>query len=199
MTPTITSTCDVCGRNLVLPNGVEIVGTLISLDMQKDSPFTKECEAMMSPYEPGREYKICFPCMLKSLGVKPATPEVAWANYTSGYTAITNEDLVRRMRKAVKSMVFSTPKASVPERKNPFVTEVTRIIRKGMPRRYGQRTVILASERFYREAKEELCRQNEILGRDIVPSESETIRLREALLLPAPWLSDYEFEIRPPV
>ena len=62
--------CDVCRRDMVTPDGkFEVQGINIKIwsDEDKYLEFTKQ---LMYPYEPGRQYKICVACWLRSLGVK---------------------------------------------------------------------------------------------------------------------------------
>lgn len=81
--------------------------------------------------------------------------------------------------------------------RDPFVTEVIRIIKKCHPRVYGKRTIVLVSRRFYDAACEEVETLNrEVWGR--VSTKRDVLLVDQVLALPAPWLSDYEFEIRPP-
>lgn len=82
--------------------------------------------------------------------------------------------------------------------KDPFVTEVARIIRERRPDLHGPKTVILVSGRFHRAAKKELKRMNAQLLGDVV-TKARILVFRGVEVLPVSWLSDYEFEIRPPV
>lgn len=78
-----------------------------------------------------------------------------------------------------------------------FVAEVVRIIKDGCPWRYGKNTVVLVSERFHKEAsRKSLTYEAGVFG---IRGGKGGIHMRigEALILPAPWLTDYEFEIRP--
>ena len=69
--------CNACGRvisctdkngvttNLWAVMGVKTVGQGMSAELRK---FTKEA---MRPYKVNKEYYICWPCALKTFGVKP--------------------------------------------------------------------------------------------------------------------------------
>ena len=65
-------TCDVCGRSLEVGDIPTLVGLqiLVKHDMLSMPQGQTMAEAM-SPYKVGKEYNVCFPCWLKSLGVKP--------------------------------------------------------------------------------------------------------------------------------
>lgn len=78
-----------------------------------------------------------------------------------------------------------------------FVREVCRIIRKKSPAAYGENPVVLVSERFFDEASEDLTERNKLLGLVDLPAGTKYLHVSRALVVPVPWLSDYEFEIRP--
>lgn len=80
--------------------------------------------------------------------------------------------------------------------KGPYLSEVTRIILKEHPYGYGPKVVVLVSARFAKEAGEYVKKTDEIYGAQ--HNGPTYLRLRGSLISPAPWLSDYEFEIRPP-
>ena len=80
---------------------------------------------------------------------------------------------------------------------DPFVAEVVRIIKAQRPWKYGKRTIILVSKQFYDIAQEEtIAHEEEIWG---CSNKSSHLHLCHTIVMPAPWLKDYEFEIRPPV
>jgi hypothetical protein len=66
-----TPTCDACRKSLEIGNAYQLVGMKIVVNDDFADTKTKKAliEAML-PYR-CREYNICFPCLLKSLGVKP--------------------------------------------------------------------------------------------------------------------------------
>ena len=59
--------CDVCGRNVVMEDGSELTG----MKFYFTQSYAEKYHFDLSPYQAGREYKICFPCLLSKLGVKP--------------------------------------------------------------------------------------------------------------------------------
>lgn len=64
--------CDSCGRTLFC----DIFGAeAILVGAQVTVTSTPENEAKvkeaMSPYEINKEYKVCFPCLLSALGIRP--------------------------------------------------------------------------------------------------------------------------------
>lgn len=66
--------CDACGRYLRQANGETVlIGMQISVivDEKLDDETKGWYTDQMYPYEVNREYSICFPCWLKSLGIKP--------------------------------------------------------------------------------------------------------------------------------
>lgn len=66
--------CDACGRYLCLAIGETVlVGMRISviIDEKLDNEIKGWYTDQMYPYEVNREYNICFPCWLTSLGIKP--------------------------------------------------------------------------------------------------------------------------------
>ena len=81
--------------------------------------------------------------------------------------------------------------------KGPFLVEMERIIRLERPSKHGPRTAVLVSPRYYREVKDFLEDWNDEFGGPCLKTAS--ILLRGCLLAAAPWLTDYEFEVRPPV
>jgi len=88
-------------------------------------------------------------------------------------------------------------------KKDPFVTEVMRIIRREfyrVPKR-DRKTVILVSQRFHHAAIKNIRRVNQTLGIDFIRDDdkSECFTFKGLLLAPAPWLTDYEFEFRLPL
>jgi hypothetical protein len=78
-----------------------------------------------------------------------------------------------------------------------YVNEVTRIIKKSRPRRWGDNVVVLVSDRYHREAQEKMKEMHELIGVDT--KAAKHFYVYGVLALPAPWLTDYEFEIRPKV
>lgn len=66
------SNCDVCGKSLKVGNIEKLVGMQISVN---DTSYTLvQREALLKallPYRPCKEYNVCFPCLLKTLNVKP--------------------------------------------------------------------------------------------------------------------------------
>ena len=66
-------TCDVCGRQLMVVGGKQSL-TGIQILVKDDSYTYEQRQALidaMHPYKAVKEYNVCFPCWLKSLGVKP--------------------------------------------------------------------------------------------------------------------------------
>jgi len=67
--------CSVCGRLLELSDKSEMVvkGLQIEITTTKttDKNIKKELIEYMKPYSTNKKYSVCFPCWLKSLGVKP--------------------------------------------------------------------------------------------------------------------------------
>ena len=66
--------CDVCGKNLVIPNKKETTCCMFSLSSYNDVDKPEEVvfmECFMGPYEVGRTYNICGECTLRAFGVKP--------------------------------------------------------------------------------------------------------------------------------
>ncbi len=82
--------------------------------------------------------------------------------------------------------------------KSPYLTEVMRIILKELPYKYGKKVLILASKRFFKEAAEYVNVCNEEWGIYTADTPVNFLRLRGMVVVAAPWLTDYEFEIRPP-
>lgn len=81
-----------------------------------------------------------------------------------------------------------------------FVNEVIRIIVKEIHYSYLGRinqSVVLVSDRFLAESKEKFREQRQIL--EYNPVFPKDLFLRGAFMVAVPWLSDYEFEIRPKV
>lgn len=76
---------------------------------------------------------------------------------------------------------------------NPFVNEIIRIIRE---KPHNSRDIILVSHRFSEEAKKEVDKRNAILG--ITHTRPVGLLVDQVLCVPIHWLTDYEFEIRPP-
>lgn len=60
--------CDVCSRNLIIDekgtsySGMELRFSLDVADVDKVDIF---------PYKINKQYRICYPCLLSKLGVKP--------------------------------------------------------------------------------------------------------------------------------
>ena len=67
--------CDVCGKSLEYINAdgstCSVQGMNISIQISDGIMKAGEAERIMYPYEPNREYIVCYPCWLKSLGIKP--------------------------------------------------------------------------------------------------------------------------------
>lgn len=69
--------CDACGRNMAMP-GSE--ASLIGIQMEvivletEDEPTRQWYVKQIAPLEVNRKYRICFPCWLRSLGVRPDCP-----------------------------------------------------------------------------------------------------------------------------
>jgi len=80
---------------------------------------------------------------------------------------------------------------------DPFVREVIRIIKESTPGKWGKHTIVLVSRRFYNAAIKEIERQN-VFGK-LAEYPHNQILVVGILIFPVWWLSDYEFEIRPPV
>ena len=80
-----------------------------------------------------------------------------------------------------------------------FATEMRRILLNGFLSRpyWDKRTLILVSKRCYKVFLDLVNRHNEILG--LQNFSSAFLAYRGLQVVPARWLSDYEFEIRPPV
>jgi hypothetical protein len=76
---------------------------------------------------------------------------------------------------------------------DPFVVEVMRIIKKQHPWRHGWKTIVLVSYRFYDAAKEAA----DVVWESYGTSGGRCLYINGVFTAPAPWLSDYEFEIRP--
>ncbi len=65
-------TCDACGRSMELSSGANVVGVNIELNWKDSDEISREEFAeFFSPYEIGKNYNVCFPCWMKSLGIKP--------------------------------------------------------------------------------------------------------------------------------
>lgn len=62
--------CDVCGRDLTLKSGGTLIGIEIEVSCLEEVAYASYTKAM-KPYELDKKYRICFPCWLKSLGIKP--------------------------------------------------------------------------------------------------------------------------------
>lgn len=71
--PIVFPNCDVCGKSIVEPDGTEFVGISIILSGNFSEEFIKQ---QLGPYAANRQYKVCFECLLRNLGVKPDTEEV---------------------------------------------------------------------------------------------------------------------------
>jgi len=66
--------CDACGKNMTTPNGeVYFCGVQIEvlIDDDMDEPSKQWYDEQMKPYQVNRQYHVCFPCWLRSLGVRP--------------------------------------------------------------------------------------------------------------------------------
>ena len=67
--------CDVCGKSLEYINAdgstCSVQGMNISIQISNGIMKAGEAERIMYPYEPNRGYIVCYPCWLKSLGIKP--------------------------------------------------------------------------------------------------------------------------------
>ena len=63
--------CDVCGRELMMPNGTALLGADVIINSRwSDNPALHEfAEKQIAPYELNRRYRICFACLLRALGV----------------------------------------------------------------------------------------------------------------------------------
>ena len=62
--------CDVCGNEF--PGDLDTMGVSIGMMTRHQDPaFNAAVARYMEPYKTNRIYQICFPCWLKSLGVKP--------------------------------------------------------------------------------------------------------------------------------
>jgi hypothetical protein len=64
--------CDVCGKNMTLLNGVNIIGFFLQIHVCDNSSYAekKALEEQFHPY-PVRDYHVCFPCTLKKMGIEP--------------------------------------------------------------------------------------------------------------------------------
>lgn len=81
------------------------------------------------------------------------------------------------------------------EIKDPFVAEVVRIIMECYPIKYGRRTLVLVSRKFYDAACIEAARiGSERFGSNATDVDSLLVCHTETI--PVSWLKDYEFEIR---
>ncbi len=90
--------------------------------------------------------------------------------------------------------------------KNPFVTEVVRIIKKQRP--YSKKhAIILVSQRFFKEATqtmEDLYNAQEPAIQEFLDvfdknrNKNNPMCICHTPIYPVTWLSDYEFEIRLP-
>ena len=79
--------------------------------------------------------------------------------------------------------------------RDPFVTEVVRIIRKSRPRKYGPRAVVLVSRKFYDATCREITRINkEAFGFET--KSTDFLFVSGIDTVPVSWLGGYEFEIR---
>lgn len=85
---------------------------------------------------------------------------------------------------------------------NPFIAEMIRIIKEESPEKYGPKTIVLTSYRFFHAAREAVLVSAGVFGKGSSNPELTTYNysalfVSGVVVCPAPWLSDYEFEIRP--
>ena len=81
-------------------------------------------------------------------------------------------------------------------KRDPFVTEVLRIIKEHPLCRRIPRAVVLVSHKFYNAALKQVDIYNNTSG--YVRQKNDSLLILQALIaFPVPWLGDYEFEIRP--
>ena len=69
--------CDACGKNMTMPDGgMSIIGVQINIGTSEamDESSLQWLIEQMAPFEVNRNYAICFPCWLRSLGVCPTRP-----------------------------------------------------------------------------------------------------------------------------
>lgn len=62
--------CSACGRSLEVDGMGKFIGVCITLEC-KDEANRAALEHAMQPYSLDTTYSVCFPCWLKSLGIKP--------------------------------------------------------------------------------------------------------------------------------
>lgn len=62
--------CDVCGRSMTTQDGMSLIGLKISLIDSREGSAGGDILEIYPEIELGREYKICFVCCFKSLGVR---------------------------------------------------------------------------------------------------------------------------------
>lgn len=82
--------CDACGRLLTVQStGTSLIGMQIEIRSMVSSVGT-ELKKLVAPYEINRQYNVCFPCLLKSLGIKPkGTSEIHGSEKTQMQTTWT--------------------------------------------------------------------------------------------------------------
>lgn len=69
--------CDVCGKDMTMPNKeTTLIGIQIRLVVGEtaDESTRRWYAEQIAPFELDRNYCICFPCWLRSLGVCPTRP-----------------------------------------------------------------------------------------------------------------------------
>jgi len=68
--------CDVCGKDLMMDDlKTSLMGALVQVRILKDqSPeYIAFVQRQLGPYETGREYAVCFECLIRSFGIREGT------------------------------------------------------------------------------------------------------------------------------